>query len=262
MTDSVRKYEHIKRVNSVDRAVRILDSLADHRERSLVQLAQDLDAPKTTVFDILRTLEMRRMVQREPASGMYSLGLHTIELGYGAVRTFGVRRTLAPVLQALNEELDETVHLTVLDDHEVLYIDCYESSKRLRTYSVIGIRGPLHCTSVGKALLAWLPEPQREELLAAITYERFTANTMQDAEALRKDLQEIRRRGYAVDDVEHEEGVRCIGVPVFDHQGQVAASISVSGPTQRITWERVAGLAERIIAAGTEMSRRLGHQLP
>ncbi len=226
----------------------------------MAQLAQHLGAPRTTVFDILRTLEERRMVQRDAASGLYSLGLHTIELGYGAVRSFGVRRTLAPVLQALNEELDETVHLTVLDNQEVLYIDCYESSKRLRTYSVIGIRGPLHCTSVGKAILAWLPAEQQKELLAAISYERFTEHTIVTPMDLMADLERTHARGYSVDDVEHEEGVRCIGVPVFDHQGGVAASISVSGPTQRISWERVPILAPRIMEAAAEMSRRLGHE--
>ncbi len=247
-----------KRVNSVDRAIRIMDLLAWDREMTLARLTQELEAPKTTVFDIVRTLEAHGIVQRDPTTGMISLGLHTIELGYSAVRSYGVRRFLAPVLQALNEELDETVHLTVLDDAEVLYIECYESSKRLRTYSVIGIRGPLHCTSVGKAILAWLPRDKQENLLQRISYERFTENTITSVKELRDDLSVIRRRGYAIDDVEHEEGVRCVGVPVFDRQGEVAASVSVSGPTQRVTPERVPVLAERMKAAAADMSRRLG----
>lgn len=261
MANAVRKYGQAppdKIVNSVDRAIRILDYCADNREVTLTQLAQEMQAPKTTVFDILRTLESRAMVQRDPATGGYSPGLHMIELGYSAVRGYGVRRVLAPVLQALNEELDETVHLTVLDDAEVLYIECYESSKRLRTYSVIGIRGPLHCTSVGKAILAWLPPGKQDDLLGRIDYEGFTENTITDAAALRRELLTIHQRGYAVDDVEHEEGVRCVGVPVFGRQGEVAASVSVSGPTQRITLERVPHLALRMIAAAAEMSRRLG----
>lgn len=133
MTNGVRKYEQLsteKVVNSVDRAIRILDKLVSENVVTLTQLAEGLNAPKTTIFDILRTLERRGMVQRDPATGFYSPGLHMIELGYGAVRGFGIRRVLAPVLKALNEELDETVHLTVLDEDEVLYIECYCSGVR------------------------------------------------------------------------------------------------------------------------------------
>lgn len=244
----------------MDRAVSVLDILSERGEQSLSRIAEALGAPKTSVFDILMTLEARRMVSRDGESGRYSLGLHAIELGYSAVNTFGIRKMVAPVLQALNERLDETVHLTVLDDDEILYIDCYESTKRLRTYSVIGVRGPLHCTSVGKAILAWLPEERREGLLKRIRYDAFTAGTLVSSGDLRRDLEESRRRGYTIDDVEHEEGVRCVGVPVFDHNGDVAASISVSGPTQRVQREKVPELAEAVMEAAAEMSRRLGYR--
>jgi IclR family transcriptional regulator, KDG regulon repressor len=257
MPNSIRNNEQ-KRVTSVDRAVTILDILSERGELSLSRIAEILNAPKTSVFDILTTLEARRMVSRAGEAGKYALGLHAIEIGYSAVRTFGIRKMVAPVLQALNEQLDETVHLTVLDDDEVLYIDCYESTKRLRTYSVIGVRGPLHCTSVGKAILAWLPEERREGLLKRIRFDVFTPKTITSATALRQDLEESRRRGYTVDDTEHEEGVRCVGVPVFDHNGDVTASISISGPTQRVRSEEVPGLAGAVMEAAGEMSRRLG----
>jgi IclR family transcriptional regulator, KDG regulon repressor len=261
MPNDVRIFEHtqsVKLVNSVDRAVRILDLLAEEGSLSLAGLAEKLGAPKTTVLDIVRTLEARGMVHRDADSGSYSLGLHTIELGYAAVSTFGIRRIVAPVLQALNARLDETVHLTVLDEDQVLYVDCYESTKRLRTYSVIGIRGPLHCTSVGKAILAWLPDERRERLIETIEYTPFTANTITGPAGLRDELAETRRRGYSIDDVEHEEGVRCVGAPVFDHRGDVVASISVSGPTQRVREEIVPDLARTLTDAAAEMSRRLG----
>jgi DNA-binding IclR family transcriptional regulator len=261
MPNSVRISEHppkTKLVNSVDRAIRLLDALADEGSFSLAGLAEVVGAPKTTVLDIVRTLEARGMVQRDADTGSYSLGLHTIELGYAAVSSFGIRRIVAPVLQSLNARLDETVHLTVLDEDQVLYVDCYESTKRLRTYSVIGIRGPLHCTSVGKAILAWLPDERRDRLIETIEYTPFTANTITGPVPLRDELAATRRRGYSIDDVEHEEGVRCVGAPVFDHRGDVVASVSVSGPTQRIREEIVPDLARTLTEAAAEMSRRLG----
>lgn len=259
MANGVRISEQ-KHVSSVLRAVAVLDLLAERGELSLTQLSAEIGAPKTSMFDVVGTLQSQGMVRRNPESGLYSLGLHVIELGYGAVRQFGIRKILAPVLQALNQELDETVHLTVLDGAEVLYVDCYESTKRLRTYSVIGVRGPLHCTSVGKAILAWLPENTRDQLMSSLTYERFTENTITSPQQLRQDLSTSRDRGYTIDDVEHEEGVRCIGVPVFDQTGAVVASISISAPTQRIPVEEVPELAQRVMKAGREMSHRLGYQ--
>jgi IclR family KDG regulon transcriptional repressor len=261
MPNSVRISEHLpktKLVNSVDRAIRLLDALADEGSFSLAGLAEVVGAPKTTVLDIVRTLEARGMVQRDADTGSYSLGLHTIELGYAAVSSFGIRRIVAPVLQSLNARLDETVHLTVLDEDQVLYVDCYESTKRLRTYSVIGIRAPLHCTSVGKAILAWLPDERRDRLIETIEYTPFTANTITGPVPLRDELAATRRRGYSIDDVEHEEGVRSVGAPDFDHRGDVVASVSVSGPTQRIREEIVPDLARTLTEATAEMSRRLG----
>lgn len=259
MPNGVRISEQ-KQVASVSRAIRVLELLSERGDLSLTQIASDVGAPKTSMFDVIGTLESNGMVRRNADTGLYSLGLHVIELGYSAVRQFGIRKILAPVLQALNQELDETVHLTVLDGSEVLYVDCYESTKRLRTYSVIGVRGPLHCTSVGKAILAWLPDSLRDQLVHSISYDRFTDNTITAPQDLQKDLATARSRGYTIDDVEHEEGVRCIGVPVLDQTGNVVASISISAPTQRLPTERVPELARRVMEAGTEMSRRLGYK--
>jgi len=163
-------------------------------------------------------------------------------------------------LRSLNEELDETVHLTILDGWEVLYVECFESIKQLRTYSVIGVRAPLHCTAVGKAILAFFTEKQVSEMIKAMGLPRFTGNTITDRQDLDRELAEIRKRGYAVDDAEHEEGVRCIGAPIRNHEAQVMASISVSGPSQRITPERDERVGRLLISKTEEISRRLGYK--
>jgi DNA-binding IclR family transcriptional regulator len=192
--------------------------------------------------------------------GTFSLGIRLLELGQEAQENFELRRVASPFLQQLNRVLDETVHLTILDGDVVLYVDCYESTKRLRTYSVIGVRGPLYCTAVGKAVLAFLDDDEQIRLMNRMTFQRFTAKTHTGPDALKEDLRRVRERGYSIDDVEHEEGVRCVGAPIYDNKGRVCASISISGPTQRITPEAIEGLAREAVGTALEISRKLGYR--
>jgi IclR family transcriptional regulator, KDG regulon repressor len=247
-------------VPSVARAIGILDYLAKHGRAGLSRIAKDLSIPKSTAFSILESLEKGQLVEKEPSTLTFCLGIRLLELGQEAQQNFELRRVASPFLREWNREIDETVHLTVLDGEMVLYVECFESSKRLRTYSVIGVRAPLHCTAVGKALLAFLEEEERARLIARMRLERFTANTITDRGSLLADLALVRRRGYAVDDVEHEEGVRCAGAPIFDNRGRVCASISVSGPTQRITARNVGIFARQAMATASKISTRLGYR--
>ncbi len=249
-------------VNSVARAFAILTLLGKKGRLTLSQLCRDLKIPKSTAFSILETLEKEQAVVREDETGMYSLGIRLLELGQEAQANFELRRVASPVLQQLNREIDETVHLTVLDNDEVLYVDCYESSKRLRTYSVIGVRAPLYCTAVGKAILAFLDDDERMKLLNHMRFERFTPKTITDRKSLLHELEEVRRLGYSIDDIEHEEGVRCVGAPIYNNRGRVCASLSISGPASRITEERIPFFAQKAIETAQEISRRLGFRNP
>jgi len=170
-----------------------------------------------------------------------------------------IRRVAAPFMKQLNIELDETVHLTVLEGNEVLYVDCLESSKRLRTYSVIGVKAPLYCTSVGKAILAFLNEDELERILSSTRFEKFTENTIIDKTFLKDELRTIAQRGYAVDNMEHEEGLRCIGSPIRDRTGKVFAALSVSGPSQRITLGNVSEIGKVVMVQAEKISRQLGY---
>lgn len=247
-------------VNSVKRAFSILTLLGIKGRMTLSQLCRELKIPKSTAFSILETLEHEHAVIREEETGMYSLGIRLLELGQEAQQNFELRRVASPVLQQLNRETDETVHLTVLDNDVVLYVDCYESSKRLRTYSVIGVRAPLYCTAVGKAILAFLDHDEQMRIINRMQFQRFTPNTITVRTALLENLEEVRRRGYSVDDIEHEEGVRCVGAPIYNNKGRVCASLSISGPSSRITAQRIERFAEKAIAAAQEISRRLGYR--
>ena len=247
-------------VNSVKRAAAILGLLGTRGRLNLTHICKALHIPKSTAFSILETLMEENLVAKDEPTGTFSLGIRLLELGQEAQENFELRRVASPFLQQLNRTLDETIHLTVLEGDVVLYVDCYESTKRLRIYSVIGVRGPLHCTAVGKAILAFLDDDEKIRLMNRMIYQKFTGKTLTDANALKKDLERVRERGYSIDDVEHEEGVRCVGAPIYDNKGRVCASLSISGPTQRITPEAVEGLAREAVSTALEISRKLGYR--
>jgi DNA-binding IclR family transcriptional regulator len=247
------------RIRTVSRAIRILEYLGAEGQKNVTELSRSLKLPKSSTFEILSTLETEGIVEKDSDRSLYRLGPRLFELGFKAQAELEIRRVALPVMKSLNEQLDETIHLTVLDNREVLYIDCLESTKRLRTYSVIGVRAPLTCTAVGKAILAHLEADEVDEILRAKGLPVFTDRTLGSRDALLEDLREVRSRGYAVDNMEHEEGVRCIGAPVRDHKGEVFASVSVSGPSQRMSLERIPQVAEMVVRGAQEISRRLGY---
>ncbi|MHB0896965.1 MAG: IclR family transcriptional regulator [Spirochaetales bacterium] len=245
-------------VNTVLKSMQILDALSAGQTLGASELARALDLPKSSVFAILETLASRKVVEKNAQSGKYHLGIKLIELGNCAQAGLDLCRIAAPLLQGLNLRFDETVHLTVLDDDEVLYIDFIESKRRLRTYSVIGVRAPLYCTSVGKAILAFRSDAEIGRIVERKGLAPFTAHTISTKERLLAEVARIRAEGYAIDDMEHEEHLRCVGAPIFDAHGEAFASISLSGPAERNTPARIREMAPIVVAAALEISRRLG----
>jgi IclR family transcriptional regulator, KDG regulon repressor len=245
-------------VQSVIRAIQILSLLGNNPGLSVTQVSEQLQFPKSSTHDLLTTLEAEYFVQREKDLNRYHLSIRLFELGNLALGDFGIRKISEPFIRRLNELLDETVHLTVLENDEVLYIDCLESKKRLRTYSVIGIRAPLHNTAVGKAILAVLPEPEVDRIIREKGLEKSTAKTIVDPMELKKALKATLKRGYSIDDSEHEDGVRCVGAPLMDYSGHVVGSISASGPTQRLEKEELPRIGRTVADTALEISRRLG----
>lgn len=245
-------------VNSVRKALAILDLLSDGRERSLSDIARTLSLAKSTAHSLLETLSAERLLDRDAASGGFSLGIRLIELGSCAQTGHDLVRIAAPFLKGLNLQFDETVHLVVLDRDEVLYIDCIESQRRLRTYSVIGVRAPLYCTSVGKAILAYLPDAEISRIAVERGLARFTENTITTEARLWAEIAHIRELGYAIDDREHEDHLRCVGAPIFNARGDAFASVSLSGPAERNTMERIEAMTPALLDATAEISRRLG----
>ena len=246
-------------VTTVYRAIKIIELLGGQEGLTVTDISKHFGFPKSSTHDILSTLEQEQVVLKD-LNNRYHLGLKLLTLGSMAQAELEIRKAAAPFIRELNDELDETVHLTVLDGDEVLYVECLESSKRLRTYSVIGVHAPLYCTSVGKAILAFLEPSERETLIASMRLKKFTDNTITDKVFLMDELRMIAQRGYAVDNMEHEEGLRCIGAPIRDYTGKTFAAISVSGPTQRVTLGNVSEIGKVVMAAADNISRQLGYR--
>ncbi|SRR5579875_694474 len=242
------------------KGIAIIDLLASHRKGlRLTDLVGRVNLPRGTVVRLLNVMIEAHLV-RHSADGLYLLGPRTAIWGSEFLNSLELREVASDVLARLAEVSNETCHLGVVEGRSVLYIDKVESPHSLRMVSRVGGTNPLHCTGLGKALLAFLPAEEFDRYVAE-PLERRTPNTIVAPDILRAELQRIRDRGYALDDVENEVGVRCIGAPIFDHHGTLAGSISLAGPTMRMTWERIEQLASPVMEAAREISARLGYGL-
>jgi DNA-binding IclR family transcriptional regulator len=250
----------MNQVRSVRRAIRILEAFREGPSRTVTELARDLALPKSSVYELISTLVSEGLVVKEDSTNRYRLGLRLVELARAANQDLEVRQVARPLIEKLRDEFNETVQLTVLDGEEILYVDGCESSRQLRTFFQFGDRAPLYCTALGKALLANLPPAQRERYLRRRRLKGFTRGTLTDRAALRRELDRTAARGYSVDDMEHEEDVRCVGAPIRDREGRTFASISVSGPAHRLKPGRDREIARRVMAAAEEISKRLGYR--
>jgi DNA-binding IclR family transcriptional regulator len=247
-------------IKSVDKALRVLERLGEsRREMGVHELARHLNLDVTTIYRILRSLESRGFVQHNAESGRYRLGLRLLQLGEAFLETIELRAVARPHLQRLSEETEETAHLMVLDGCMGTYLDRVESPQRVRVASNVGRREHLHCSAVGKAILAFLPEERVREIVETVGLPRFTPRTITSLDFLLAHLEEVRGQGYAIDDAEGEEGVRCVGAPVFDARGEVIGSLSISAPLYRTSLERLHGWSPLVITAAWEISRSLGY---
>ncbi|TDD60214.1 IclR family transcriptional regulator [Kribbella antibiotica] len=237
---------------SLARALQILASLGEG-ERSLDQLATELGVHKTTVLRLLRTMEADRFVRRDEAH-RYRLGSRLFALADAAREQHVVREVAAPHLRQLNQKTGQTVHLAAWENGEVIYIDKLESVRTIRMYSQVGVPAALHCTAVGKILLAAQPKRQREAVLASLDYHGYTPQTITSADALRDELDGVRTRGWAQDRAEHESFMNCIGAPVMDQAGRIVGAVSVSVPDVLLNYEQVLELLPELLATTQAIS--------
>ncbi|MEU4190918.1 IclR family transcriptional regulator [Kribbella sp. NPDC026611] len=237
---------------SLGRALQILTSLGEG-ERSLDQLAAELGVHKTTVLRLLRTMEAERFVRRDSAH-RYRLGSRLFALADLAREQYVVREVAAPHLRQLNHKTGQTVHLAAWENGEVIYVDKLDSVRSVRMYSQVGIPAALHCTAVGKVLLAAQPKRQREAVLQTLDYHAYTPNTITDADRLRDELVTVREHGWAQDKAEHESFINCIGAPVKDRDGRIVGAVSLSVPDVLLNYEQVLELLPDLLATTQAIS--------
>ncbi|MCF6095608.1 IclR family transcriptional regulator [Thermovorax subterraneus] len=248
-------------IRSVAKALKIIDILAEARkELALHDIAQKLGLAKSTVHGLLATLKSFGYVEQSPFTGKYKLGVRLFEIGNIVAHSWDVRAVAAPYIQKLVNELEETVHLVVMDKGEVLYIDKRESLQSIRIVSQIRMRLPAHCTGVGKVLLAYLPSSEVKRIIAQKGLPRFTKNTITDPKALEEELVKIRIQGYAIDNEEIMDSLRCVAAPIRDHTGKVCAAISVSGPVARLDGEKLKLAIDLVTKTAKDISAGLGYR--
>jgi IclR family KDG regulon transcriptional repressor len=250
-------------VQTIERVTSILDTLGQHPQGlSLGELSGRIEFPKGTTHRLVSSLAYFDYVRQDPLTKNYFLGFKLVDLGNLMLDQLDLRNEARPHLIHLAENVQETVHLVIRDTDEVLYIDkvdLYPRRAGLQMVSRLGARTPMHCCSVGKVLLADLPAEEFETIIRSRGLPQKTRNTITDRDRLREHLAQVRATGYAVDDEENEEGVRCVAAPIRNKEGRIIAAMSISGPTARLPLEHIqTTLKDEVCKTALNISRQLG----
>ena len=246
------------KIKSLDRAMGVFEYLSTTSGATLSELATDTGQAAATVYRILTTLEARGLVEFDPGPQLWHIGPRAFLIGARYLRRTTLVERARPVLRRLMEETGETANLGIARDAHVLFVSQVETHASIRAFFPPGTLSPMHASGIGKALLAQMPAERRSRLLSGAALERFTRHTLTDRAEIEADMARIVARGYAVDDEEKTEGMRCIAAPVFDLHGEVVAGISVSGPSSRVGRAEIDRLASAVTAAAQALSAALG----
>ena len=248
-------------LSSVRNAARLLKEFGrGDREIGVTELSRRLGIGKSTAHRLLSTLADERLLEQDPHTGAYRLGLAMYELGASVALHTDLHEACSPVLDQLRNATRETVQVAVLDGREVVYVERRESPQTLRLFGRVGHRNSAHCTSTGKVLLAALPPEVLEATLRGWRLERKTPYTITDPRALRSGLEEVRHRGWAENIGESELGAASIAAAIRDERGDVIAALSIVGPVQRLGSDSLRRFARPVVDASLAVSRRLGYR--
>ncbi len=253
------KSEYI--IQAVSHALDLLEQFhGDIDELGVTELSKRLKLHKNNVFRLLATLESRGYIEQNKATENYRLGLKALELGQTFIKQMGLLRQAKPILEKMVEESNETSYVAIYKDNYIVYLDVVETNLTVRVVSRVGSRLPAICTAAGKVHMAFMTEEELEELLGKAKFAQITPTTIASAEAMREELAKVREQGYALDDEELDLGVRCISAPIRDYTRRIVGAISISGPTMRVSDERInKELVPLVKQSATELSTRLGY---
>jgi DNA-binding IclR family transcriptional regulator len=247
-------------IRVIVKAAAVIDLLAESNDPvSLTSLSNELGIAKSTLHGILATLNSIGYVNKDPETGDYRLGLHLFELGNAISRKLDERRIAKPYMQMLAEKTGETVHLAVLEDGEVLYINKQESNSSIRIITESGLKLPVHCSGLGKVLLAGRPNEEIIDLLDKKGMAKYTETTITNVKDFMKEIELVRRQGYGSDRQEFMIGLRCTAAPIYNINGKVICAISISGPISRMSGDLLEAKRTHLMKAAKAVSKKLGY---
>jgi IclR family KDG regulon transcriptional repressor len=246
-------------VSSVLKVFAILQALGDSKEFGITELSQKVLMSKSTVYRFLQTMKSLGYVSQEGESDKYALTLKLFELGSKALQNNELIDIANAHMRELSKLTKETVHLGALDEYSIVYIHKIDSQYSLRMHSRIGRRNPLHSTAIGKILMAWMDKNELDDILEHISFTPSTRHTITDPRQLLETLAQVRQQGFAEDNEEQEDGLRCIATPIYDRFGSVIAGLSLSFPSVRFLEQEKAAYINLLHAASGKISQQLGY---
>ena len=247
-------------IQSAERIFQVMELLADNGEMGLTELSSALGLHKSTVHRLLMSLIYMGYARQDETTQKYMLSYKIVNMAGRILERMDILQVARPYMERLSELSGETIHLVQREGSNILYIYKIEAKiGTIRMVSHVGMVHPMYCSGVGKAIMAALPEREVEKIWAASVIEKKTNHTITGLSELKEALKEVRENGYALDDEENEEGVRCVAASLRDYQKEVKYAFSISGPTSRMTKERMDKLAVDVKKVQKELSREMGY---
>lgn len=248
-------------VLSVTRVFGIVESLAKESSLSLSELAKRMYMSKSTIFRFLQTMKELGYVSQDPDTERYELTLKLFQIGSLKLDIYELTKTANRHMTTLSQNTHETVHLAILDEQSktIIYIHKVDAEYSLSLLSRVGKKAPLHCTALGKILMASSSEEKVNSILNGLSYRKYTPNTIENEDQYKKELEKVRTKGYAEDNGEHEEGIRCIAVPILDRFGSVIAGMSITWPDFRFNEDEKKTYLRKMQDSAMAISQELGY---
>lgn len=244
---------------SLERGLQALLFLSTRKSIGVTELADELKINKSTAFRILETLQKFNMVEQNKQTSKYKLGPAILKCSEQLYKNLNIISLARPIMTKLAEEVGESVHLCILSNDSAVVIEQIMTNSRLIVNAKIGNAEPLHSSSVGKCLLAYSDEQLREQIISRLTFTKYTEKTITSVERLREELSKILINGYALDDNEISDEIKCIAAPIFNHMGEVHYSMGISGPSGRMNNDKIEMIIPKLIKATNMLSIQLGY---
>ena len=247
-------------VQSLDRGIKILSILGSRKSAGVTELAAEMGINKSTAFRLIDTLRLNALVEKDPVTEKYRISAGVLKYSESFLNNNNIVSLVHPFLKKLTETTKESTHLCVFVNERVIVIDQVKSSEAIKVSASVGSEEISYCTAVGKVLLAYLPGEVREQILSQMQFTPYTKNTILDIGMLEEELTRISKSGYAVDNEERTQGIRCFAGPIFDHSGRVQYSIGLSVPVMRDRIHANDAYIGELVAVATEISKKLGYK--